>query len=82
MDMDSIVFTEHAREALLERGISEREVRAALAAPYKTIQQSGRRFQAVAKIDVRYTLVVVYDRTDTSIDIVTAFRTSKVSKYL
>ncbi|OGY92215.1 MAG: hypothetical protein A3H70_01010 [Candidatus Komeilibacteria bacterium RIFCSPLOWO2_02_FULL_48_11] len=80
--MQKIIFSNHARYQLLERGITVQDVRAALAAPDKTVRQSARRFQSVARINTRYALVVVYDRFLGRVEIVTAFKTSKIFKYL
>ena len=80
--MQSVVFTNHARYQLLERGITEHEALSVLSAPQKTVQQSKHRFRVAAAIDERYALVVIYDETDTHSRVVTVFRTSKLSKYL
>ena len=83
--MVKIIFSTHAKLQLVERKISEREVIETINKPTKVIQQLNRRFQAL-KIKVRggkkYLLVVIYDESPIVKEIVTAFYTSKIKKYL
>lgn len=77
-----VVFSNHALYQLSERGISDNEVKSALINPDKIVQQAENRFQAVSRIDYKYALVVIYDESHDKREIVTAFKTSKLSKYL
>ncbi|MEK7586695.1 MAG: DUF4258 domain-containing protein [Patescibacteria group bacterium] len=83
--MVKIIFSPHAKLQLVERKISEREVIETINKPTKVIQQLNRRFQAI-KIKVRnekkYLLVVIYDEALLTKEVVTAFYTSKIKKYL
>ena len=80
-----VAFSDHARYQLKERHISQREVTGVVHNPDKIIQQSPYRFRAfkiITKQQTPYLLVVIYDHVNSSIEIVTAFYTSKIKKYL
>lgn len=82
----NISFSQHALSQLKERGILRTAVFNALQSPDKIFQQSVKRFQVIKKIEKsgrRYLLIVIYDKIDFSHQqVVTAFITSKVRKYL
>jgi len=80
-----IRFTDHARQQLCERNLSKADAIKTMYAPDAVIKQSTHRHRAVRKIRKQskmYLLVVVYDIHTTHKDIVTAFLTSKIKKYL
>jgi len=83
--MIKIVFSSHAKLQLTEREISEREVLETVRKPTNIIQQPNGRFQAL-KIKERkgekYLLIVIYDERQSIKEIITAFYTSKIKKYL
>ena len=80
--MSSIAFSEHALYQLRKRDITKKEVLMAISQPDKIVRQTKDRFQAIKKIGGRYLLVSIFDRTQSSLEVVTAFRTSKIKKYL
>ena len=80
-----IVFSGHAHKQLVERNISPTVVRKTVERPTKIIEQYPRRYRAVRAFQKKkkpHLLVVIYDATETTYDIVTAFITSKIEKYL
>lgn len=80
-----IRFTEHALYQLKERYIKKADVLRVLQSPDKIIPQNSVRNRAVRKLRKRnktYLLVVVYDTVRSHKDVVTAFLTSKIEKYL
>lgn len=80
-----ITFSQHALYQLHERNLTTREVENALHKPDRHIPQTFRRWRAVRIVTrqrKRYCLVVIYDRTNSHAEIVTAFLTSKLTKYL
>jgi hypothetical protein len=83
--MKGVVFSTHARHQLKERRILPKEVRETLRNPDKIIQQPANRFQALKlfqKSGKVYLLIVVYEKKGNSVEVITAFITSKVRKYL
>lgn len=80
--MLNITFTKHALVQLRIRAISQAEVRLALISPDKIIKQTNSRYRAIKKIERRYVLVVIFEQGDNKIEIITAFKTSKINKYL
>ena len=81
----TISFSGHAQYQLKERHIAQHEVIEIVRNPDKIIQQSSSRFcvfKITAKQEKTYLLVVIYDHANSSIEIVTAFYTSKIKKYL
>lgn len=81
----TIRFTDHAYAQLKERNLSEADVVVTIREPDHVIRQSSARLRALRKIRKRnrtYLLVVIYDEEGTSKEIVTAFITSKIKKYL
>ena len=80
-----ITFSDHARQQLRERGIAERQVILAVRHPTQTIPQSLTRYRAALftpQKRKRYALVVIVDRRGKAHEVVTAFITSKLTKYL
>ncbi len=80
-----ISFSNHALRQLQERKISKAEVRRTTDKPEKVIQQSPGRYYAIRSIRKGakpYLLIVVYDEIYSRKEIVTAFVTSKIKKYL
>lgn len=80
--MSNIAFTKHAVLQLKIRAISQTEVRLALISPDKIIKQTTKRRRAIKKLNQRYLLIVIYEQDNDTIEIITAFRTSKTDKYL
>lgn len=80
-----IVYSSHAEKQLAERNLSRAEVERVIRKPQKLIRQSPGRFRAIGRAQRRgkqYLLVVIYERGNSQIDVVTAFLTSKLQKYL
>ena len=80
-----ITFSEHARRQLRERNIAESAVPETVRRPLKIIRQSERRYQVVRLIrkrGKRHLVIVIYDARNSDREIVTAFHTSKLKKYL
>lgn len=80
-----IRFSEHALHQLKERKLSKAEVEHAIREPEKVIAQSSYRYCAIKPIRKHkkdYLLIVIYDETADQKEIVTAFITSKIEKYL
>lgn len=80
--MLNLAFTKHAIVQLKIRAISQAEVRLALISPDKIIKQTNSRYRAIKKIGQRYVLVIIYEQGDDKIKIITAFKTSKINKYI
>ncbi|MEK7174914.1 MAG: hypothetical protein AAB722_01065 [Patescibacteria group bacterium] len=80
-----IYFTDHARYQIKERNISPARVEWTIGRPDKTLKQSSGRVRAVRKFKKQrrvYVSVAVYEIRKHRIEIVTAFVTSKIKKYL
>ena len=80
-----IVFSKHTIYQLKERNIPIKEIRKYLKNPDKIIKQYSNRFRALKKLkilDKNYLLIIIFDKINSNIEIVTAFRTSKIRKYL
>ena len=80
-----ITFSAHARQQLRERNLSEAEVARAVERPERIAAQSPRRYRVLKNIRRErksYLLVVICDRRNSTVEIVTAFLTSKLKKYL
>lgn len=80
-----IGYTTHAERQLAERNLSRDEVERAVRKPQKLTRQSGLRRRAVGtayRHGRRYLLIVVFDQSDSHIEVVTAFLTTKYKKYL
>ena len=83
--MAEIVFSPHAQLQLTERNISEGEILEVMGNPIKVARQPNGRFQALKMRELegrKYLLTVVYEEVGPVQEIVTAFYTSKIHKYL
>ena len=81
----SIVFSDHALFQMKERKIEKQKVLDCLLRADKVVEESTGRYRAVKSFqkDGRtYLFVVAYDQQENQIEIVTAFITSKLRKYL
>ena len=79
------MFSEHARNQMLERNISKEEIISTIANPEKIIKQTPKKFQAVKLIKrngKKYLTVVIYRQTNSAKKVITAFLTTKFKKYL
>ncbi len=79
--MKQITFIQHALDRLKERGINEELVIKVIENPDNIDPESQRRRIAQKLINGKL-LRVVYDDEDESIVVISAYRTSKVDKYL
>jgi hypothetical protein len=80
-----IVLSEHARNQMLERNISKREIISTIINPDKIIKQTQNKFQAVRLIKKNgkeYLIVVIYRLSNSAQKVITAFLTTKIKKYL
>lgn len=80
-----VVFSNHARHQMRERGISEDMVREALLHADRTVPQSIARtrfFRFVTHGEKRMLVVVVTETRNDTQTVITAFITSKVTKYI
>ena len=83
--MSKITFSKHAIIQLKERNVSRDQIKESFRSPDKIIKQSPNRFRLlkiVQKQGKDYLLVIVFERKRSSDEIITAFITSKVKKYL
>ena len=83
--MPLLIFSNHAQAQLKERRLSEEMVIEAVEIPDKIVAQKANRYRiakSIQKNGKKFLLIVVYDRTDERIEIVTAFLTTKFKKYL
>ncbi len=76
-----IKFIEHALERMKERGITKDEVINAISKPDYVEKGYGGREVAQKLIDGKL-LRVIYERHGDEIIVITAYKTSKVEKYL
>ncbi len=84
--MAFLYFTNHAREAMARRGLSEAEVRAVADAPEQLlVVRRGRVLaQSIRQAGVGqqvYLVRVVLDVWPDGAEVVTAYRTSQIAKY-
>lgn len=89
MDLDSIKeaisagqfrFTDHAQEQMVKRQLSEADVRQALASPEEVLPVRESRVVAHAML-AGYLLRVFVDVDRDPLEVVTAYRTSKIDRY-
>ena len=83
--MEKVYFSTHAHDQMIERKISKVEILRCVRNPNKLEEQRLSRFRAIKKIGKAghmQLLVVVYDKVERGLRIVTAFYTSKIKKYL
>lgn len=80
-----ISFSTHALWQLKERNLTRIQIITVIRSPDKITKQAEIRFRAVKKFQKlrkKFLLVVVYDKYNSNVEIVTAFITSKIYKYL
>lgn len=80
-----IIFSDHARQQMKERNILENQILHAIENPQRIITQLKNRFKIVSVVSQRkksYALIVIYDLNAGRKEIVTAFISSKLKKYL
>ncbi|MBI2454131.1 MAG: DUF4258 domain-containing protein [Parcubacteria group bacterium] len=80
-----IYFTDHAAYQFKERNISTTKVKQAIKRPDKVFKQLSDRSRAVKKFKKQgkvYALVTIYEIKKHRIEVITAFITSKIKKYL
>ncbi len=75
-----IIFTLHALERMRKRGITKSEVYSCIKNPDK-IEALNDTVRAVKRIDNKV-LVVIYRHEGGSVLVITAYKSSKVKKYL
>lgn len=80
MDFSGAIFTTHATQQMLKRGLSQSEARQVLAAPEEVLPLRPNRVVAQAMIGAHLVRVFV-DVDRVPVEIVTAYRTSQISKY-
>jgi hypothetical protein len=79
--MKQIIFIQHALDRLEERGISKELVIEVIRDPDEVDPESDRRKIAQKLISGKL-LRVIYDEDEESIEVISAYSTSKVGKYL
>ena len=80
-----ITFSDHAREQMRERNITEAMILRTVINPDKVTKQSRGRSAAhklMGENGKKYLLIAVYDESGSTREIVTAFFTTKFKKYL
>ena len=80
-----IIFSDHAQAQTGERNIAKELILRTVENPDKVARQSSSRFAAqklMGKNGKTYVLIAVYDEIGDTKEIVTAFLTIKVKKYL
>jgi len=80
-----VILSGHAINQAKERKISPKKIVSAIENPTKVLSQGDNRYKAVKltrRRNKKYLLVVVYDAIDSVKEVVTAFVTSKINKYL
>ncbi len=73
------IFTVHAAARMKQRGISVQEVERCLEDPDRTVENEEAK--AVRKLNDKL-LVVVYKKLDREKLVITAYKTSKIKRYL
>ncbi len=79
-----VVFTDHARQQMDERNISEMQVRNTVILPMQVVRSESGRYiaQRIYKKDSREMLLrVFYEKKNGENVVVTAYWTSKITKY-
>jgi hypothetical protein len=84
--MRKIIFTDHALIQMLRRGISKKEVRGIIQNPGQTDEIRPGRVVMQSRIIARdreseILIRVFADVSEKSIEVVTAYRTSRIEKY-
>lgn len=86
MDYKDAVLTEHALEQLVKRQLTVQEVQAVIAVPDAIVPSSSRRVILQKRLHLgepprEYLLRVIVETDRSPMEIVTVYRTSKISKY-
>ncbi len=81
MSEKRVVYTRHAPERLAQRGITFEEVRHCVLNPDRELVEDGVR-KAIKKMNDRVLIVVYRFENDDTILVITAYKSSKVEKYL
>jgi len=81
MDLSDAILTDHARQRMAARGISEDALRRVLAGPDAIIAQREGRVVVQAMLADNHLLRVFVDVDRQPPEVVTAYRTSQVGKY-
>jgi len=83
-----VVFTDHALERLKERGISEKEVKSFIKNPDKTERSSKdpkrfliKKIYFNQKLKRDHLLLIILEKENSILKIITIIDTSKISKY-
>jgi len=80
-----IIFSNHAKNQMVERDLSEDEIISTILRPDKIVPQSKGKFKAVKLIkkeNKKYLMVVIFCKVNSIKKVVTVFLTSKIKKYL
>lgn len=83
--MNKVVFGDHALYQLQERKLTEDEVVDAIKAPNKIETQTNLRLKFIKLLpspQKKYLLIVVCEKINSGLKVITVFKTSKVKKYL
>lgn len=81
----SIIFSDHALFQTKQRKIGKQRVLDCLLRADKVVEESPGRYRAMKSFQAnkkKYLFIVAYDQREKQVEIVTAFITSKVKKYL
>lgn len=76
-----IKFTRHALERIKKRKIAIKEIKACIKQPNNIVKDKYSNFIAQKKVN-NYLLRVFFRRENAKIIVITAYKTSKLSKYL
>ena len=80
-----VVFTTHAIQQLKERGISKSFVADSIKTVSVIKKQSDGRFQYIKTYKEKqkaFLLIVIIEESEGELSVITAFKTSKIKKYL
>ena len=80
-----IRISNHAREQIRRRSLRRNDVFLTVRLPDRRIEQTVDRFRVSKLIQYdkqEYAVIVIYDQLPAEIVVVTAFRSSKLEKYL
>ena len=79
---EEITFIKHAENMLIKRNLSKETVINTLKSPSKTYLGTRTSHLIAIKEENDTTLVVVYDLINKRVEIITAFRTSKITRLI
>lgn len=83
--MMKIIYTKHLLLRLQERIININLVNKTILNPDLLLPKSPNRYRAISylqKDSKQYLLIVIYDKVENNIQVITAFITSKIDKYI